>query len=210
MIVSVCCILVLVKYIQDLCFVPLVIKCRMHPNKYGDSFHFFCILLLILDVSRCILKTELFVLRFRLSDWSVPLTVSSVESTLWGLLIYHNIEIFQQFSGVFFDYCHPIFQLLFFLIASGCFFHRWVVSRCMVIPGFFWSFLVGISVVLQVHTLSFKVGLCLFNSPTSVISQFTIFLPSLWLPCIYILALISGVMRDLFPNILPQNHQLPR
>ena len=77
-IVSVCCILVVGKNIQKLCFVHLVLKYRMHPNKYGESFRFFCIMLLRLDVSRCNLKTVLPVSRFPLSDWYAPLPVSSV------------------------------------------------------------------------------------------------------------------------------------
>ena len=40
------------KNILQLCFVPLVLKCRMNPNKYGESFRFFCILLLHLKVLR--------------------------------------------------------------------------------------------------------------------------------------------------------------
>ena len=41
--------------IHQLCFVPLVL-CTMHPNKCGESFRFLCILILRLDVSRCILN----------------------------------------------------------------------------------------------------------------------------------------------------------
>ena len=52
------------KNIDQLCFVPLVLKCRMHQNKYGESFHFFCILFLHLGAPCCNLKIELFVLRF--------------------------------------------------------------------------------------------------------------------------------------------------
>ena len=44
------------KNIYQLCFVPLVLKWGMHPNKYGESFRFFCIILLHLDVSRCNLE----------------------------------------------------------------------------------------------------------------------------------------------------------
>ena len=36
--------------IHLLCFVPLVLICRMHPNICGESFQFFFILLLRLDV----------------------------------------------------------------------------------------------------------------------------------------------------------------
>ena len=59
-IVLVCWILVLEKNTHQLCFVHLVLICKMHPNKYGESFRFFCILLLHLDVLRCNLKIELF------------------------------------------------------------------------------------------------------------------------------------------------------
>ena len=67
-------------------------------------------------------------------------------------------------------------------------------------------FCVGMIVVLHIHSMELKVGLCLFHSPTSVLSQCIIFLTSLWLPCIYLLALISGVSHVLSPNISPQNH----
>ena len=40
------------KKIHLLCFVPLVLRCRTHPNIYGESFRFFHILLLRLDVMR--------------------------------------------------------------------------------------------------------------------------------------------------------------
>ena len=52
------------KNIHQICFVTLVLKLRMHPNKYGESFQFFYILLLRLDVSRYSLKIVLFASRF--------------------------------------------------------------------------------------------------------------------------------------------------
>ena len=55
------------KKIHLLYFVPLFMLCRMHPNIYGESFRFFCILLLRLDMTRYNLKI----------DWSV----------LWSLLL---------------------------------------------------------------------------------------------------------------------------
>ena len=64
---------------------PLVLICRMHPSKCGESFRFFCILLLRLDVLRCNLEIELFVFRFQLSALSVPPSVSLVTSALLGL-----------------------------------------------------------------------------------------------------------------------------
>ena len=39
----VCWILVLGKNIHLLCFVPMVLRCRIHPNVCGESFWFFCI-----------------------------------------------------------------------------------------------------------------------------------------------------------------------
>ena len=39
-------------------FVPLVLICRMHPNIYGESFRFFCIMLLHLYVNCCNLKID--------------------------------------------------------------------------------------------------------------------------------------------------------
>ena len=112
---------------------PLILKCRMHQNKYGESFHFLYLMLLRLYVLCCNLKFELFVSRFQLLACSGPLPVSSVPSTLWGILTQHNIESFQTFSGVFFDHCYTIFQLVLFLIAYDCFSYRWVVSKGMVI-----------------------------------------------------------------------------
>ena len=46
----------------------------------------------------------------------------------------------------------------------------------MVSPGVFWVFCVEMSVVLNVHRLTKKVGLCLFNGPTSVLSQIIFYL----------------------------------
>ena len=71
-------------------------------------------------------------------------------------------------------------------------------------------FCVGMNVALHIHILTLKFGPWLFHNPTLVLYQCTIFLPSLWLFCIYLLAMISVLGRALFPNILPQNHQLPR
>ena len=74
-----------------------------------------------MNLLRCTSKIELFVSRFRLLAWSIPPPLILLPSMLWGIFLYHNIEIFHHFSGVFFDYCHPIFQLLGFLIESDCF-----------------------------------------------------------------------------------------
>ena len=52
------------KIIHLLCFVPLVLICRTHLNICVESFHFFRVLLLCLDVLRYNLKIELFVLWF--------------------------------------------------------------------------------------------------------------------------------------------------
>ena len=52
------------KKIIYLCCVPLVLICKKHPCKCGESFCCFCILLLRLDVLRCNLEIELFVSRF--------------------------------------------------------------------------------------------------------------------------------------------------
>ena len=71
----------------------------------------------------------------------------------------------------------------------------------MVSTGVFCFFCVGMSVVMHVHILELKVGLCLFHSPASVLFQCTILLPSLWLLCIYPLSLLSGVRHALLPNI---------
>ena len=76
--------------------------------------------------------------------------------------------------------------------------------------GVFSVFLVEMIVLLHAHRLEFEVGLLLFYGLTSVLSQCTIYHTSLWLPFIYLLALLLGVSRALFPNISPQNHRLPR
>ena len=44
------------KNIRLLCFAPLVLICMMYPNICGESFHFFCIMLLCLKVLRYKLK----------------------------------------------------------------------------------------------------------------------------------------------------------
>ena len=62
--VLVCWILVLGQNIHLLYFMPQVLICRMHPNICGESFRFFCVLLLCMDVSWCNLKTELSILRY--------------------------------------------------------------------------------------------------------------------------------------------------
>ena len=72
-------------------------------------------------------------------------------------------------------------------------------------PGVFWVFCVGTSVVLHVHILEFKVVLCLFHGSSLVLSQCTIFLPSLWLPCIYLLFLISGIRHDFYQTFHPKS-----
>ena len=52
------------KNIHLLCCMPLVLRCMMHLNIYEGSFHFFCIMLLFLDVARCNLIILLFFLCF--------------------------------------------------------------------------------------------------------------------------------------------------
>ena len=52
------------KNIHQICFVPLVLICMMHPNKYGESFRFLRFMLLCLDMLRYNLKIEVLVLRF--------------------------------------------------------------------------------------------------------------------------------------------------
>ena len=126
---------VLGKYTLRLCFVPLVLICRMHWSIFVESSRFFCILLLRLYVLRCNIEIEGFVLRFQLSDFSAPPPGSLGPSTLWGLWLWHNIIIFLVFYEVFSDYTHTIIQLVLFLIAYDCSFHKLVVSRGMVSPA---------------------------------------------------------------------------
>ena len=77
----------------------------------------------------------------------------------------------------------------------------------MVNPVVFLVSRVVINIFLHVHILAWIVGPWLFHIPTLVLYLCTIFLPSMWLLCIYP---ISGVGHALFSDILPQNHQLPR
>ena len=153
------------KNIFQFCFMSLILICRMHRSICGESFRFFFILLLRLDMLRCNLKTEWFV-----------------------------YEVFSY-------YIYPILQLVIFLVASDCYFRKLFVSRGMVSPEIVSFFCVGNNVVLRVHNLELKVVPFLFHSLTLVLSQCKTFLPSLWLPCILFLVLISGVKRALSPNI---------
>ena len=72
------------KNIHLLSFVPLVLRCKMHPDIYGESFRFFYILLLRLDLTRCNLRIVWSVLRSLLLDLSVPSPGSLVPLTLQG------------------------------------------------------------------------------------------------------------------------------
>ena len=101
-------------------------------------------MLLRLDVSRCNKKKRVIFLRFCLLDLSVLTPVILVPSTLWSQWIYHNTGMYQQFERVFFEYFHPILQLVISLIASDCFPHIWIVARGMVITVVFWVFRVEI------------------------------------------------------------------
>ena len=64
--------------------------------------------------------------------------------------------------------------------------------------------------VLHVHIMAWITASCLFHSPTAMIFQCTVFLPSLWWLCTCLPVIIWGVVRALFLNILPQNHWQPR
>ena len=116
--------------------------------------------------------------------------VSLVPSKIWDLWLYHNTGIFQIFFGVFFNYFHPIIQLVISLIASDLFFHRCFVSRGMVNPVVFWFFCVGRDVVLSICILAFKVVPCFFHSLTLVLYQCKTFLPIMWLLCIYLIVML--------------------
>ena len=69
------------KQIHLFCFMPLVLICGMHPNIYGESFHFFYIMLLRLNVTRCNFRILLSILRSLLFAFSVPLLGSSMSTT---------------------------------------------------------------------------------------------------------------------------------
>ena len=123
------------KNILRLFFVPLVLICRIHRSICGESFHFFCILLLCLDVLRCNWETEWFFLQFKFSALSALPPGILGPLTLCGLWIWHNIRVFLQFSKVFPEYIHPILRLVNFMIASNCYLHERIVSMDMVIPA---------------------------------------------------------------------------
>ena len=80
----------------------------------------------------------------------------------------------------------------------------------MLNPTIFLVYHVGINEVMHVHILEWIFGPYPFHIPTLVLYQCKIFLPSLWLLFTYLPVLISVVRHYLSPNILPQNHQLPR
>ena len=101
------------KNILRICFVSPVLICRTHRSICGESFHFFCILLLRLDVLRCNLEIEWFVLRFQFSALSAPPLGSLGPSKLWGIWLWHNIIISLLFSEV--------------LLFSWCFFWQYLI-----------------------------------------------------------------------------------
>ena len=88
-----------------------------------------------MDVLRCNLEIELFVLRFQLSDLSTQPPASLLPSTLWGLWICRNIRILLLFYEVFSGYVHPIIQLVLFLTEYDFSFSKRVVSRGVVSPA---------------------------------------------------------------------------
>ena len=71
-------------------------------------------------------------------------------------------------------------------------------------PVLFCFYSVGRNVVLRVHLLALKFGLCLFHSPALVLSQYTVFLTSMWSICVYFLVILSGVVLALLLNIYPK------
>ena len=80
----------------------------------------------------------------------------------------------------------------------------------MVNPVVFLVSSVGMNLVLHIHNLAWIFLLCLYHSPTLVLYKCTIYLLSMWLLCTYLSLLLSGVGYDILPNILPQNHRLPK
>ena len=144
---------------------------RMHWRRCGQTFRFFYMMLLCLNVLRCNLENEWLFLRFQFSSLSAPLPGSLGPSTLWGLWLKHNIRIPPQFSQVFSDYFNPNLQLVLFMIASDYYFHKRFVSRGMVSPAVVLVSRVVSNVMLLIHILVQKVGPLLFHSPTLVLSQ---------------------------------------
>ena len=89
------------KNIHLLCFVPLVLIYRMHPNICVGSLRFFCILVLRLDVSHCNLRSVLSTFPFRYLVLPIPPSVSLFPFILWGLLLFYNAGISDNFLESF-------------------------------------------------------------------------------------------------------------
>ena len=103
----VCCCWVLCrgKYIYVLCCINMVLRYIIHLNILVESFHFFYIMSLCLDVTHCNSITGCFV---SMSLWLflyVAPTGSSVPLTLLGQWILHSKGILQQSSVVFLIDC---------------------------------------------------------------------------------------------------------
>ena len=114
------------KNIHLFCFVPPFLICRMHPNICGESFRFFCILLLRLDVSCCNLRSEWSALQFQLLVLFELPPVSLVTLTLWSLLLLYNTGILNNFLESFliifiqfFSWC-SLWQHLTVFSHMGC------------------------------------------------------------------------------------------
>ena len=87
--------------IHLLCFVPLIQRCRMHLNIYGESLRFFYTILLCMDVTRC----NLIIVRYIFMSLLLVLYVTPpgilVSLTFLGPWIYHNTGIFQNLLELF-------------------------------------------------------------------------------------------------------------
>ena len=193
-----------------LCWVPLVLRCRIHLNIFVGSSRFLYIIPLNLDVTHCNSITLWFVSLYLLSVLYVPPPGSSVLLSLLVQLVLHSTWIWQQYSGVIFDYMHLMFQQVFSCLSSHCSLQRLVGSRGMVSLVLILVFLVVMNGVLHVDILELIFGPCPFHSPTEVILQYTIFPINMWWLCTCLIELFWGVGHVISLNILHQNHRQSR
>ena len=100
--------------------------------------------------------------------------------------------------------------MVFSLFIIWLFFHKYVRSRAMENIVVISVSYVKMNEVMHLYTLEWIFKTYLFHSPTVLIFQCTVFLPSMWWLCTFLPVLIWGVGYALLENILPPNHLQPR
>ena len=124
--------------------------------------------------------------------------------------IWNSTGIFQQSSGVVFDYLHLILHMFFPSSAYNYSFRRLSGSRVMVNILLVLFSCVVINVVLHAHILAWVFVPCLFSSPTEVICQYTVFPHIMWWICTCLLAQLWDEGNVILLDVLHQNHQQSR